>query len=110
MHRLLVVVELVRSRRQLETGVHPRSAYAVGGDVGLLAEARTRLDRPAALQARRGRVEREVVAAADGMDIFVVARDGDRERLGPRSLAPRRASSSTTPPAKCCSSGSTGTR
>jgi hypothetical protein len=31
--------------------------------------------------ARRGRVEREVVAAADGMDILVLARGDDRERL-----------------------------
>ena len=54
----------------------------------LLAEAQTRLGRPAALQARRGRVEREVVSAAEGMDVLVLARDGDRERLGPRSLGP----------------------
>jgi nucleotide-binding universal stress UspA family protein len=54
----------------------------------LLAEAQMRLGRTAALQARRGRVEREVVAAAQGMDILVLARDGDRERLGPRSLGP----------------------
>jgi nucleotide-binding universal stress UspA family protein len=54
----------------------------------LLAEARTRLGRPATLQARRGRPEREVVAAAEGMDVLVLARDGDRERLGPRSLGP----------------------
>ncbi len=54
----------------------------------LLAEAQTRLGRPARLQARRGRVEREVVAAVERMDILVLARDGDRERLGPRSLGP----------------------
>jgi nucleotide-binding universal stress UspA family protein len=54
----------------------------------LLAEAQTRLGRPATLQARRGRVEREVVAAAERMDVLVLARDGDRERLGPRSLGP----------------------
>lgn len=54
----------------------------------LLAAAQTRLGRPATLRARRGRVEREVVAATDGMDILVLARDGDRERLGPRSLGP----------------------
>jgi nucleotide-binding universal stress UspA family protein len=36
---------------------------------------------------RRGRVEREVVSAvADGVDLLVVARDGDRSRLGPHSL------------------------
>ena len=54
----------------------------------LLAEAQTQLGRPAQLEARRGRVEREVVAAAEHMDILVLARDGDRERLGPRSLGP----------------------
>ena len=54
----------------------------------LLAEAQTRLGRPARLEARRGRVEHEVVAAAEPMDILVFARDGDRERLGPRSLGP----------------------
>jgi nucleotide-binding universal stress UspA family protein len=54
----------------------------------LLIEAQARLGRPATRQSRRGRIEREVVAAADGMDILVLARDGDRERLGPRSLGP----------------------
>jgi nucleotide-binding universal stress UspA family protein len=54
----------------------------------LLAEAKARLGRPARLEARRGRVEREVVAAAERMDILVLARDGDRDRLGPRSLGP----------------------
>ena len=37
----------------------------------------------------RGRVEREVVrAVAQGVDLLVVARDGDRSRLGPHSLGP----------------------
>ena len=54
----------------------------------LLADAGGRLGRPATLLARRGRVEREVIAAAASMDILVLARDGDRERLGPRSLGP----------------------
>ena len=35
---------------------------------------------------RRGRVEREVAAAATGADLLVLARDGDRSRLGPKSL------------------------
>ena len=35
---------------------------------------------------RRGRVEREVVAAADGAGLLILARDGDRARLGPKSL------------------------
>ena len=39
-------------------------------------------------RAPRGRVEREVVAAAEGMDLLVLARDGDHSRLGPHSLGP----------------------
>jgi hypothetical protein len=34
---------------------------------------------------RRGRLEREV---ADGADLLILARDGDRTRLGPKSLGP----------------------
>jgi nucleotide-binding universal stress UspA family protein len=40
------------------------------------------------VEQRHGRVEREVVAAAEGMDLLVVARDGDLRRLGPHSLDP----------------------
>jgi hypothetical protein len=54
----------------------------------LLAEAARRLGRPAATQARRGRVEREVVAAAEGFDVLVLARDGERGRPGPKSFGP----------------------
>jgi nucleotide-binding universal stress UspA family protein len=54
----------------------------------LLADAKTRLGRPATLKARRGRVEHEVVAAAEPMDILVLARDGDRQHFGPHSLGP----------------------
>jgi nucleotide-binding universal stress UspA family protein len=54
----------------------------------LLAEARTRLGRPVRCETRRGRPEREVVAAAEGMDLLVLARDGDHAHLGPRSLGP----------------------
>jgi nucleotide-binding universal stress UspA family protein len=52
------------------------------------AAAAGRLGREdAELMARRGRVEREVVSAvADGVDLLVAARDGDRSRLGPHSL------------------------
>jgi nucleotide-binding universal stress UspA family protein len=51
----------------------------------LLADAAQRLGRPARTEVRRGRVEREVVAACDGADLLVLARDGER-RLGPPSL------------------------
>jgi nucleotide-binding universal stress UspA family protein len=54
----------------------------------LLARAEERLGRPATTTHRTGRVEREVVAAADGAALLVCARDGDRSRLGPRSLGP----------------------
>ncbi|MFF4674832.1 universal stress protein [Streptomyces sp. NPDC001279] len=54
----------------------------------LLADAAQRLGRPCTRTERTGRVEREVVAAAEGADLLVLARDGDRTRLGPRSLGP----------------------
>ncbi|MEU9133453.1 universal stress protein, partial [Kitasatospora sp. NPDC048540] len=54
----------------------------------LLAAATERLARPCTAVERTGRVEREVVAAADGFDLLVLARDGDRSRLGPHSLGP----------------------
>jgi nucleotide-binding universal stress UspA family protein len=63
-----------------------RLAEASGEE--LLAAAARRLDRPARLEQRRGRAEREVVAAARDAGLLVVARDGDRTRLGPRSLGP----------------------
>jgi nucleotide-binding universal stress UspA family protein len=52
----------------------------------LLDAAARRLDRPCDRMRRRGRVEREVVTAAADADLLVVARDGDRSRLGPKSL------------------------
>jgi nucleotide-binding universal stress UspA family protein len=54
----------------------------------LLEAAAARLGRPARRVLRRGRVEREVVEQAAGADLLVAARDGDRSRLGPRSLGP----------------------
>jgi nucleotide-binding universal stress UspA family protein len=54
----------------------------------LLDDAAARLGRPAARLLRSGRVEREVVRAADGADLLICARDGDRAHLGPRSLGP----------------------
>jgi len=54
----------------------------------LLSAAAARLGRPATRLSRRGRIEREVVHAADGADLLICARDGDRSRLGPHSLAP----------------------
>jgi nucleotide-binding universal stress UspA family protein len=51
----------------------------------LLGDALARLGRPAQTISRRGRVEREVVAACEGADLLILARDGE-VRLGPRSL------------------------
>jgi nucleotide-binding universal stress UspA family protein len=54
----------------------------------LLDTAAQRLGRPCTRAERTGRIEREVVAAADGAELLVMARDGDRRHLGPRSLGP----------------------
>ena len=64
----------------------PLRAVAEGAAEELLARAGARLGRPARLERRRGRSEREVLAAAAEADLLVLARDGDRARLGPRSL------------------------
>lgn len=54
----------------------------------LLADAAARLGRPCTRTVRSGKVEREVVAAAASGDLLILARDGDRAHLGPRSLGP----------------------
>lgn len=53
---------------------------------GLLAAAAQRLDRPTGTVATSGAVEREVVKACADADLLVCARDGDHDRLGPRSV------------------------
>jgi nucleotide-binding universal stress UspA family protein len=52
----------------------------------VLDAAAARLGRPARRTVRRGRPEREVVAACADAELLVLARDGDRSRPGPRSL------------------------
>ena len=52
----------------------------------LLTDAQRLLGRQAASIARRGRVEREVVAAAEEMNLLVLARDRGRAHRGPRSM------------------------
>jgi nucleotide-binding universal stress UspA family protein len=79
---------LLGRRRPLPAAPEPLRTISEEAAHELLAEAQTRLGRPARLEARRGRVEHEVVAAVERVDILVLARDGDRERLGPRSLGP----------------------
>jgi nucleotide-binding universal stress UspA family protein len=62
---------------------------AAEGARELLAAAERRLGRPASQEVRVGQVEREVVAGCADAALLVCARDGDRSRLGPRSLGPR---------------------
>jgi nucleotide-binding universal stress UspA family protein len=66
----------------------PLRAISEEAAAALLAAARERLGRDATTVSLRGRVEREVVAAADRADVLVLARDGDRARPGPHSLGP----------------------
>ncbi|MEU2157348.1 universal stress protein [Streptomyces sp. NPDC019396] len=54
----------------------------------LLAAAAERLGLPCTREERTGRAEQEVVTAAEGAGLLVLARDGDRSHLGPRSLGP----------------------
>lgn len=64
-------------------------AAEADADRTLLTAAAQRLgDRAGGTITRRGRLEREVVAACDGVDMLVVARDGSLDRVGPRSLGP----------------------
>jgi nucleotide-binding universal stress UspA family protein len=65
----------------------PRVAeLAAASASDLLAAAAGRLGRPCEQTERRGVPEREVVSAATGAGLLILARDGDRSRLGPKSL------------------------
>jgi nucleotide-binding universal stress UspA family protein len=70
------------------TPPEPLRAISDEAAEALLVEARERLGREARTERRRGRVGHEVAAAADGVDLLVLARDGDHSRLGPKSLGP----------------------
>jgi nucleotide-binding universal stress UspA family protein len=76
---------LGRARPDRDPGTAVEGLAASSADE-LLTAAAERLDRPCTRQARAGRVEREVVDAAEGADLLVVARDGDHTHLGPHSL------------------------
>ncbi len=77
---------LGRGHRERDPGTRVET-LAAGASSQLLAAAAQRLGRSGvATIERSGRVEREVVSAAEGAQLLVVARDGDRSRLGPRSL------------------------
>ncbi len=78
---------LGRGRPDRDPGVLVAHEAAEAGE-RVLAAAAERLGRPCTREQRTGRVEREVVAAAEGADLLVLARDGDRSRLGPHSLGP----------------------
>jgi nucleotide-binding universal stress UspA family protein len=61
---------------------------AAASAVQILQAAAAQLGMPCTQLQRTGRIEREVVAAATDAGLLVVARDGDRTRLGPKSLSP----------------------
>ncbi|WP_189333744.1 universal stress protein [Actinoplanes ianthinogenes] len=63
-------------------------AAGVAAEAELMAAAVERFGRDVRTVFRRGRVEHEVVAACAGMDLLVMARDGETGRAGPRSLGP----------------------
>ncbi|GHA76184.1 MULTISPECIES: universal stress protein [Streptomyces] len=80
-----------RPRPPGDWGCDPGEQVAAlgGASAGeLLEAAAARLGRPCTRVEQTGRPEREVVAAAEGAGLLVLARDGDRARLGPRSLGP----------------------
>jgi nucleotide-binding universal stress UspA family protein len=54
----------------------------------VLAEAQALLGRQANIDARAGRAEREVLAAAEQVDLLLLVRDADRAHSGPHSLGP----------------------
>lgn len=66
----------------------PLRAIAEEEAQAVLESARSRLARPAEIDSRRGKIEREVLEACAGADLLVLARDG-RPRLEPKSLGPR---------------------
>lgn len=78
---------LARGRPERDPGTRLEHLVAASADQ-LLQAAAERLGRPCSRQERVGRVEREVVAAAEGAQLLVLARDGDRGHPGPRSLGP----------------------
>ncbi len=78
---------LGRGHRERDPGARLQD-LAAGAAERLLQAAADRLGRPCIRVERSGRTEREVIAAAQDADLLIAARDGDRTRLGPRSLSP----------------------
>lgn len=61
-------------------------ALASASAADLIGAAAGRLGRPCERREIHGQTERAVVAASATADLLIVARDGDRSRLGPKSL------------------------
>lgn len=78
---------LGRGRAERDPGTRLEGLAAASAQ-HLLDAAAERLGRPCTRLERSGRTEREVVAATEGAELLVLARDGDRTRLGPHSLGP----------------------
>ena len=78
---------LGRGHRERDPGTRLEQLAATSADE-LLDAAAARLGRRCTRCRREGRPEREVVAAAQGAELLIVARDGDLAHLGPRSLGP----------------------
>ncbi len=87
----------VRAGRRGLLGRHPHRAGGPGSPdpvstaskeeaEGLLADAAQRLGRPAIRTARRGRAEDEVLDVARDADLLVLARGGEPDHLGPKSV------------------------
>ena len=82
-------------------------ALASASAADLIEAAARRLGRPCERREIHDQTERAVVAASATADLLIVARDGDRSRLGPKAWARPPGLSSITPPARSCSSGRT---
>ncbi len=65
-----------------------RTTLSEQGARDLIDQAVARLGRECTAEVLTGRTERVVVHAAADADRIVLARDGDRSRLGPHSLGP----------------------
>jgi nucleotide-binding universal stress UspA family protein len=78
---------LGRGHPERDPGTRLEQLAAVSA-ADLLDAAAHRLARPCTRIERRGRPEQEVIAAADGADLLILTRDGDRSRPGPKSLGP----------------------
>jgi nucleotide-binding universal stress UspA family protein len=74
---------LGRSGRDRRAGLDELAAASAAD---LLEAAARRLGRRCQRLEVQGNTERAVVAASAGADLLVMARDGDRSRLGPKSL------------------------